>query len=284
MKYRIKILISFILMIVLSSVMYGQSKWSLNANFQYASGNYLSSERLNSYYIYGGIRYEADNFSLALSVPFIASNGQNVSQFGQIYMPNRMGGSSGTSGMGGNGTHGSGGHMGNQNFVTTTSSENTGIGDLYLYANYDLLDQFNSIAGLGFGSFIKFPTASTNNGFGTGNFDFGLSATLRKSFNSYLVYATGGYIFLGSPDSVNFINPFTLNIGVGKVFGNGNFSVLLNYSLYSKVLDLYQLPQELSLGINIKGNNKITYMLIGSAGLSNSTPDYVFSAGLRYNL
>jgi hypothetical protein len=281
MNFVKKIIFSLLLLFATTSIANGQSKWSVNSSLQYASGNYLSTERLNSYYLYGSIRYESDNYSLALSIPLIASNGQNVSQFGQIYLPNHMG--SGTTGMGGQPTHG--GHMmGNQSFITTTSSENFGIGDLYLYANYNLLDQFSSVIGLGFSSYVKFPTASTTNGFGTGKFDFSLSTALRKNFDSFLIYASGGYIFLGNPDSVKFINPFTFNIGIGKVFGDGNLSALLSYSLYSKILDVYEMPQELSFGINIISNSKITYTLIGSAGLSNSTPDYVLSFGIKYNL
>jgi len=264
------------------TVVYGQSTWSINSSLQYASGNYLSNQRLNSWYLYGGIRYEASDFSAALSVPFIASNGQNVSQLGNIFIPNHMGsGSSGFTGMGGH----SGGHMtGNESLVTSSSTENFGMGDLYLYANYNFVNQFTSPFGLSAGVYIKLPTASTANGFGTGKFDFSLAGTIRKNLGTFLVYATGGYIFLGDPDSIDYKDPFTLNLGIGKFFGNGNVSALLSYSLYTKILDVYEMPQQVSLGVNIISNEKMTYIFIGSAGLSNSTPDYAFSAGIKYNL
>ena len=276
------ILLLFAVVIIVSFDIYGQNGWSINSSLQYASGNYLSTERLNSLYLYGGVRYDAYNYSVALSIPVIVSNGQNVSQFGNIIIPNHMG--SGTSGMGGTGGHGGGHMIGNENLLTTSSSENFGIGDLYLYANYNLLDQFTSPLGFSLGCYVKFPTASTANGFGTGKFDFSLSATIRKNLGEFLVYASGGYIFLGKPANVDYKDPFTFNLGVGKFFGDGNVSALLSYSLYSKILDAYQTPQQLSLGINIISNEKITYTFIGSAGLSNSAPDYVFSAGLKYNL
>jgi hypothetical protein len=262
---------------------YGQSNWSIHSSLQYASGNYLYTERLNSYFLYGGIRYETMDYSIDLSIPFIASNGQNASQFGNIYMPNHMG--SVISGMGGGpGGHGGGHIMGNADQYYSSSPEYYGIGDLNLYANYNLLNQFSSALGWSIGGYIKFPTASTANGFGTGKFDFSLSTTIKKNFGTYLVYASGGYIALGEPDSLNYTNPYTLNIGVGKLFNDGDVSALISYSLYSKILDAYQMPQELSLGLNIMSNNKITYTFIGSAGLSNSTPDFVLSAGLKYNL
>ena len=282
MSLNRKFLISFAILFAGALSVNGQSKWSVSTNLQFASGNYLSTERLNSYYLFGGVRYETDDYSIALSIPFIVSNGQNVSQFGNIYLPNHMG--SGSSGMMGTGGQG-GGHMpGSGSLLSTSSSENSGIGDLYLYSNYNLFNQYSSPLGLSIGGYIKFPTASTASGFGTGKFDFSLSTTLKRSFNSWLVYASGGYIFLGKPDSVDYKNPFTLNAGIGKFFGDGDFSVLLSYSLYSKILDIYEMPQELSLGLNIIANDKISYSLIGSAGLSNSTPDYVLSAGLKYNL
>jgi hypothetical protein len=275
-----KFIFLFLILFACSFSVYGQGHWSVNSSLQYASGNYLSTQRLNSFYLYGGVRYQTNDYSVALSIPFIASNGQNVSQFGNIYMPNHMG--SGTSGMSGNGGRRGGGMMGNGSLVTSSSPENYGIGDLYLYGNYNLLNQFTSP--LGFSGFIKFPTASTDNGFGTGKFDFSLSATLRKNVGTVLVYASGGYIFLGKPESIDYKDPATFNFGIGKSFGNGDFSALLSYSLYSKILDIYELPQQLSLGVNIISNPKITYTLIGSAGLSNSTPDYAFSVGLKYNI
>lgn len=264
------------------TALYGQSSWSINSSLQYASGNYLSDQRLNSLYLYGGIRYETSDYSVALSIPFIASNGQNVSQVGNIYIPNQMG--SGMTGMSGTGGH-SGGHMvGNGSLVTSSSTENYGIGDLYLYANYNILNQFYSPFGFSAGGFIKFPTASTANGFGTGKFDFSLSGTVKKNLGTFLVYASGGFIYLGNPDSIEYKNPLTFNLGIGKFFGEGKYSVLLSYSLYTKILDIYEMPQLLSLGVNINSNDKVTITLIGSAGLSNSTPDYVFSAGIKYNL
>ncbi len=276
------ILVSSVFVVLFTTLVYGQSNWSINTSLQYSSGSYLSTERLNSYYLFGGIRYETNEYSIALSIPFIASNGQNISQFGQVYFPNHMGSDSNQ--MGGQNT-GHGGHMmGNQNLFTSTSTENYGIGDLYLYANYNLLNQFNSFIGMNIGGYIKFPTASTLYGFGTGKFDYSLSATLKKNFNSYLIYASGGYIILGNPDSITYKNPFTFNFGIGKYFGDGNISAMISYSLYTKILDLYEMPQELSAGINIISNEKITYTFIGSAGLSNSTPDFAISLGLKYNL
>ncbi len=276
--------ILFLTMLIATAitVVYGQSSWSVNSSLQYASGNYLSDQRLNSWYLYGGIRYETGDYSVALSIPFIASNGQNVSQVGNMYIPNHLGsGSSGMTGMGGN----SGGHMtGNKSLVTSSSTENYGMGDLYLFANYNFLNQFTSPFGLSAGGYIKFPTASAANGFGTGKFDFSLAGTIRKNLGTFLVYATGGYIFLGDPDSIDYKDPFTLNLGIGKFFGNGNVSALLSYSLYTKILDVYEMPQQVSLGVNIISNDKVTYTMIGSAGLSNSTPDYAFSAGIKYNL
>ena len=53
--------------------------------------------------------------------------------------------------------------------------------------------------------------------------------------------------------------------------------------MYTKILDIYEMPQELSLGFNIIPGDKLTYTFIVSAGLSNSTPDYVLSAGIKYN-
>jgi hypothetical protein len=264
------------------TAMYGQSRWSVNSSLQYASGNYLSDQQLHSWYLYGGIRYQANDFYAALSIPFIASNGQNVSQFGNIYIPNHMG--SGSSGMTGTGGRPGGHMMGGGNLVTSSSTENYGLGDLYFYAGYNILNSFTSPVGLSADGYIKFPTASTSNGFGTGKFDFSLSGTLRKNFGSYLVYASGGFIYLGNPDSVTYNNPVTFNAGIGKFFGNGDLSVLLSYSMYSKILDIYQRPQQVSLGLNIMSNDKMTYTFIGSAGLSNSSPDFVLSAGIKYNL
>ena len=93
-----------------------------------------------------------------------------------------------------------------------------------------------------------------------------------------------GYLDIGDPDGITYNNPFTYGIGIGNFFNYGEYSLLLYYSGYSKILDDYDPPQQISLGANYRVSETLILSFIGSAGLGNLMPDYTTSIGVRIKL
>ena len=275
--------------------LYGQEGWMLSTSIQYSGGNYLYNNSNRIFYIYGGAGYQAKDWSISISVPVVSQSSGGVGQVGGMMLPNgisddpnnMMGSNSGTNsgGMMGN----NGGMMGNGTYNSTqsgsmSSSNHFGLGDIYLYGSYNLLDEFTSSFDLNLNPFVKIPTANETKGLGTGEFDYGISATAKKTFDTFVTFADLGYIIIGKPESINYKNPLSYGLGFGKFFNDGNYSLLLYYQAYTTILEGYDSPELLSLGFNYKLNPVLTLSFIGSAGLSKVTSDYSFSSGLKWNL
>ena len=268
-----------------------QSNWYINTNLQLAGGNFIYNTFDNVISLYGGVGYKTGNFGISFSIPLVGNKNNFISQSGGMMLP--IGNSNnGYGNMSGGGTNGGGMMGGGSGSMMGSSSSsvggmNWGLGDLYLYSNYQLVSQNDFFTDVILNANIKFPTASTHMGIGTGQYDYGASLTFRKSFdlsdelNSFVIIADLGYLNLGDPSGITYENPFTYSFGLGKFFNDGEYSLLFYYSAYTEVVKGYQPPRQIALGINYKVNQNLILTGIGAAGLSNFSPAYTFSVGVK---
>jgi len=268
---------------------FGQEGWTLSTSLQYSSGNYLYNNSNKLIYFYGGTGYQTRKWSLSLSVPIVAQTAGGVGQVGGMTLPNGNSDESNGNGMfGGSGGSNEGGMMGSggtsSNLQSMSLQNHFGIGDIYFYGSYYILEDLASPFSVSLNSFVKFPTANSNKGLGTGEFDYGISATVRKTFNDFVAFADLGRIQIGDPANINYKNPMNYGLGVGKFFNNGDYSLLLYYQAYTTIIEGYDAPRLLSLGFNYKTNSVLTLSLIGAVGLSKVTSAFSFSSGLKWNL
>ena len=271
----------------------GQSNWYINTNLQLAGGNFIYNSFDNVISLYGGIGYQTGNFGISFSIPVVGNKNNFISQSGGMMLPigNSKNGYGNMQNSGSNGSDMMG--SGNSMMGSTSSAVggmNWGLGDLYLYSNYQLVSQSDFFSDIIINANVKFPTASTHMGIGTGQYDYGASITLRKSFdlsdnlNSFVAIADLGYINFGDPAGITYENPFTYSFGLGKFFNDGNYSLLLYYSAYTEVVKGYQPPQQIALGLNYKIGNNLYLTGIGAAGLSKFSPAYNLSAGIKIGI
>lgn len=274
-EIKIFTLIALCLLLV-SSVSIAQGKWTASTSLQMNSGNYFFDTHMQTYYLYGGLGYQSDDWGISANIPLIASDGGSVSQLGNTFIPtqNEMHGG------GQNPSNDSHGGMMGSGFL---SDKEISIGDLYLNGKYNLTNQHNSIFDLYLNGYIKVPFADESNGLGTGKFDYSLSMGLRKNIESFMFFAELGYLVLGDAQEINYNDPLTYNVGVGTFFTNQNFGLLLSYSGYSKVIDGYAAPAQVSLGIMLNSSHMMGYNIFVSKGLSELNPDYTLSGGMHFN-
>ncbi|MHB1688984.1 MAG: hypothetical protein ACYCVH_16655, partial [Ignavibacteriaceae bacterium] len=261
-----------------------QASWYINTNLQLAGGNFIYNSFDNIVSLYGGISYQNNNFGISFSIPVVGNKNNFISQAGGMMLP--IGNSKNNTGSMQGGSN-SGGMMGGGGSLIGTSSAggmNWGLGDLYLFSNYQLLSQNDFFSDIILNAQIKFPTASTNMGISTGQFDYGASVTFRKSFDTFVAITDLGYLNLGDPSGITYENPFTYSFGLGKFFNDGGYSLLLYYSAYTEVVKGYEPPRQIALGINYKASENLILTGIGAAGLSKFSPAYTFSAGVKVGL
>jgi len=251
-----------------------QDRFSISTSVTAVGGTLSDGTHNNSYFLYGGLRYQAQDYYLSLSLPLVFNSSGSFTQVGGMYFPN---GNDDGNNIGG-GMHGSGGKGSMMNGGLGMSDVNAGIGDMYVYGSYTLVRETNSFPVFSTDGFVKFPTASSSLTIGTGKFDFKLAVSARKFFGTFLFYVQAGYLFLGNSSEANIENPITISAGIGNNFGGGNHLLLIEYDSYSTIVTGFAAPKQLSLGYTYLINTKLSYKMIGSVGLNNSTSDFTISA------
>lgn len=253
-----------LLLIFTSGEIKAQDGWYFLSNIQVGGGNYIFDSYSRTISVYGGLRYQKENFGITASIPLVSSDNSSGSQS--------------------NGMMFTSGNYSQTNSNPMQNVMNIGLGDLYIYMDHKIITDYESDVDLFINAQVKVPTAATRMNFGTGKFDLGSSVTFRKSLNTFIAIADFGYLNIGDPDSITYKNPFTYGIGFGKFFNFGKYSLLLYYSGYTKIIESYDLPKQLSLGINYIASDSVIFSFISSKGFGNTSPDFTFSGGIRIKL
>lgn len=252
-----------------------------NATLQVVGGNFSDGAHYVSTYVYGGIRYQEQRFNLNVNIPIVFAGNGSFTQVGGIYIPNRHNGED-TGGMwhDDSGTHGS--MMDNTHGMM--SSLNAGIGDLYFYGSYKLFLQENALPEVSLDGFIKFPTATTSLNIGTDEYDFNVAVLLRKTFNRFLFYTQLGYLIIGKTEGTDVVNPVTFSIGIGVYLGNRNHALFAGYDSYSTIVNGFASPKQFAIGYSYIISPTLSYDVISSFGLNNSTSDFSLSGGINFGI
>lgn len=251
-----------------------RGNWSVSTSALLSRGSYTLESATETWYLYGGIRYRTEAWSVSANLPFVAQNGDGVTNSGGTFLPSGHHGDSGA-----DGSHHNDGMMGG-----AFSDMDMGLGDLYLRGEYRLLRDSGKRPWVGATIKVKVPTASTAHNFGTGKPDIGGSLALRKRFADYLTVFEAGRWFLGSPVDVDYADPWIFGAGAGRFFDGGRYGVLLYYETYTAILSGFEPNRQISLGLNYRAGNDLVISLIGSGGLSETSPDYGLSCGMEWTL
>lgn len=284
-------LLSLILFILILLSQSGESgTWSINGGAQYLNGKYIYTTSNSTYYLNGGIRYESSHWNVGVSVPAMAQNNDLVSSSASMFLPSGHHEGNNEGGLGDG--HQGGGMMGGGRVVTDNVESHFvfGLGDVYLSGQYQLVGKGRSgppqggVPSIAVSAQIKFPTASTEPNYGTGEFDYGITANLSKRWNNYAGFLDVGYWLLGDTPEINYKNPFTYGIGIGRFFQNGQFSALLYYQGYTTILENYDPPRQGSVGFYYRTSDRTIFSATASAGFSDTSPDFGLSLGLNLTL
>jgi hypothetical protein len=241
--------------LLLPTILNAQGVWSINSSIQMTQGDFITGNTSTNYYLNFGSRYRAETWYISANFSFITRDGA----FSESTENNMMG-ESGPS------------HL------------NMEFGDIYLFGEINLLKGTRVLPWVALSSQIKIPTAGSENYLGTGEFDFGIGLTFRKQIFSLIAFGDIGYLNLGDPEDITFLNPLTFGIGVGKGISYGKYSISLYYQHYTKIYESYDAPHQVSLGLYMNIINRTYLSLISSKGLSETSPDFNVSMGLEIYL
>lgn len=154
-----------------------------------------------------------------------------------------------------------------------------GLGDVVARARYYLVDEHEGWPTVALRAHVKAPTASAEQGLGTGRPDEGVGIEVSRTVaRGTIVLADVGYTVMGQPDGVDFTNPWWYDVGLSRDLGRAvNLSVFFEES--RAVVSGYENARDVLLAVNVKGRAGWRVQVAGQIGLSDGSPDHGITVG-----
>jgi hypothetical protein len=162
---------------------------------------------------------------------------------------------------------------------TESADSNSGLGDITArvgVTNSPRKSKLTTHAAVA----LKLPTASEDDGLGTGEPDLGLFGGVTWPAGKAKATLGAGYIMVGDPDDFDYDDVFMLSVGVMRNFVNSGAYAALDYR--TAMIDGGDDPLELSGGVFrvLDRRNALTFSAF--IGLSDGSADFGMTAGVTH--
>jgi len=219
--------------------------FSLTTGLDYSTGKYGGTETTEIFYIPFTGKYEADEYTLKLTVPYLQVTGPGnvVRDVGQI------------------GT------------ASTTRTKQSGLGDIVVAGTYIMYEGRANGTLVDVTAKIKLGTADEAKGLGTGENDYALQADLYKTLGKNTVFGTLGYRVMGEPEGVTLNNVFFASVGAGHQYSQETSAgVILDLREKASATSFAQ--QELTAYVSHKLGKTWKAQAYALKGFSDGSPDW----------
>lgn len=219
--------------------------FSLTTGLDYSTGKYGGTESTDIFYIPITGKYEADKYTLKLTVPYLQVTGPGnvVRDVGQIGP------------------------------ASTTRTRQSGLGDIVVAGTYNMYEGRANGTLVDVTAKIKFSTADEAKGLGTGKNDYALQADLYRTLGKNTVFGTLGYKVMGSPAGVTLNNVFYASLGAGHQYSQETSAGLI-LDLREKASAIGSAQQELTAYVSHKLGKIWKAQAYAVKGFSNGSPDW----------
>lgn len=248
-------LLSFAALASCSVLAHASPKVTLSNNAAYFQGDYGTGQNIDIYYDATSLELSQDQWKLKLTVPYLWV--KNLPVGAQI--------SSGSVVTGG-------GH--------TATHDASGLGDIWLEGRYKIYRGSGLKPSVAPYLKIKFATASTSSGLGTGRNDYEPGVMLQQVASPHLFpFAKIGYRFVGKPNGSRYRNIFTYKLGATYALSHKSFLTPM-FSGQQSLIPGNSNPADLILAWNYnvtaKGSGIQLYV---DKGLSSGSADFGLGIG-----
>src|SRR5215472_1956860 len=250
--------------------------WQVGTSVTHSSGDYGTGSTTSITYVPFSIRRLFDSGDITLVIPYLSITGDcGVTLLSGT--PNRTGGTCPATTT----TTAKGKQVTRETQTRTTES---GLGDILLRGRYYVLDRTASVPTVALIGRVKFPTADSAQGLGTGRFDETLGVELTQRLPSnFVAFADTGYTFIGHVQGVGLRNQWYYDLGLGYYFTKALLGSVY-YEEWRAVVQGLQNPQDLLFALNWTVTDAFRLNSALQIGLSDGAPDYgiTFGANLRF--
>ncbi len=228
---------------------------TLGAGFDYSTGKYGGSTSTDILYVPVTAKYETEDLTFKLTVPYISVTGSAgvVRGMGRIRPAAARGGTT------------------MMTTTTTTTTSASGLGDITGSAGYKIYD--NDALAIDLVGKVKLGTADENKGLGTGKNDYSFQVDGYYVAGKTTCFATAGYRYVGKPAGLAL-----RNVAYGTIGANQKLNDKLSAGI---MLDAVQSaspagagPLELTAYVTKKLSSTLKVQASLLKGLSNGSPDY----------
>lgn len=248
----------------LSFSAHAEGTLNLSVGSEYTSGKYGTSTSTNVWFIPVTASYQTDNTSVSLTVPYVLITGASVG-IGTIVNQIQMGG-----GMGG-------GMNGGTNASRRITS---GLGDVVLVATQNIYANTEYEWSIDLTGNIKFGTADSTKGLGTGKNDYSVQADFSQFFGDTDLFGTVGWRKMGNPTGIMFNNPRFTSLGAGHSFSQTT-RIGLAYDFRQTLIDGTANFSELLTFVNYNLSDQSRIQMYLLKGFTDNSPDIGMGATLN---
>ena len=252
---------------------------------QYATGNFIFTERTWSTYLANGLSWTDGRFRVSASVPVVMQPAGWL-QYSGAGMMVPTGGVAGS--RPGSTNTGSGMGNGMRGGTMTPSSampfSRVGLGDPVGRIDVGLTGADAEHPSLSFVGAVKAPIANVNRGFGTGKWDVGAGLSSAVKLASLSVFAEAVYWRLGNPPGASLRNAVAYSLSVGRGLPRSRWSVLGTVSGASSLWTGLEAPVQAGMGVGYLLESGSSVFATAAAGLTRTAPSVSTGLGWRVPL
>jgi hypothetical protein len=244
---------------------------------QYATGEYIFTQRTNSFYFFSGLSASFGPATVGMSVPLILQNTPWVSY-----------GGGGMIASGGTEHDSVGGHVrgrgGRISLPDTASFAELAVGDPVGALDVKLWDERGVRPAVRAAAFAKAPLADVDRGFGTGEWDYGGGLSFAKTLGRLFLFADATYWVLGDLPALQLKDGVAYGGAVGVPLADLRWGLLASVSGSTRVVEGTDPPARIGVVLTRYLESERSVSVSGTLGVTESAPDLTLSVGWRLPL
>lgn len=244
----------------LSFFAHAEGTLNLSVGSEYTSGKYGTTTSTNVWFFPVTASYRKDSTSFSLTVPYVLITGSSVG-IGTIGNQIQMGG----------------GINGGTNASRRVTA---GLGDVVMSATQNLYTNNDHDWAVDVTGNIKFGTADSAKGLGTGKNDYSVQADFSQYFDDADLFGTVGWRKMGNPTGIVFNNLWFTSVGAGYSLTQTT-RIGLAYDFRQTLIDGTANFSEFLAFVNYNVSDQSRVQIYLLKGYTDNSPDFGMGATLN---
>ena len=155
-----------------------------------------------------------------------------------------------------------------------------GLGDVVLRARYYVVDEHKGWPTVALRAHVKAPTASAEEGLGTGRPDEGVGVEVSRTVaRGTMVLADAGYTVVGQPADFDYANNWWYDVGLSQNLARGVVNLSVFFEESRAIVAGFENAKDVLLAVSVKGRAGWRIQVAGQIGLSDGSPDHGITVG-----